>query len=99
MGSQSPKEGWETTGIRERLEGNSEVKEFRLSEMALKVFSLPVSLPFYFYSLMLSGSSVSGGSEEELEATVRKWNLSNNSQGELLKTEVQMFQKQVLLYR
>ncbi|NXB21858.1 LIPB2 protein, partial [Rhagologus leucostigma] len=32
------------------------------------------------------GSSVSGGSEEELEATVRKWNLLNNSQ-ELLKTE------------
>lgn len=89
MGSQSPKEGWETTGIRERLEGNSEAKEFRLSEMALKVFSLPVSLPFY--SLMLSGSSVSGGSEEELEATLRKWNLLNNSQGELLKTEVQMF--------
>ncbi|XP_048164032.1 liprin-beta-2 isoform X3 [Corvus hawaiiensis] len=33
------------------------------------------------------GSSVSGGSEEELEATLRKWNLLNNSQGELLKTE------------
>uniref|UniRef100_A0A8C3NSU3 PPFIA binding protein 2 n=1 Tax=Cyanoderma ruficeps TaxID=181631 RepID=A0A8C3NSU3_9PASS len=33
------------------------------------------------------GSSVSGGSEEELEATLRKWNLFNNSQGELLKTE------------
>ncbi|XP_016154500.1 PREDICTED: liprin-beta-2 isoform X1 [Ficedula albicollis] len=34
------------------------------------------------------GSSVSGGSDEELEATLRKWNLFNNSQGELLKTEV-----------
>ncbi|NWU41451.1 LIPB2 protein, partial [Hylia prasina] len=34
------------------------------------------------------GSSVSGDSEEELEATLRKWNLLNNSQGELLKTEV-----------
>ncbi|NXQ55173.1 LIPB2 protein, partial [Anthoscopus minutus] len=34
------------------------------------------------------GSSVSGGSEEELEATLRKWNLLNNSQGELLRTEV-----------
>ncbi|NWT59142.1 LIPB2 protein, partial [Erythrocercus mccallii] len=33
------------------------------------------------------GSSVSGGSEEELEATLRKWNLLNHSQGELLKTE------------
>ncbi|NXT72972.1 LIPB2 protein, partial [Chaetops frenatus] len=33
------------------------------------------------------GSSVSGGSEEELEATLRKWNLLNNSQGESLKTE------------
>ncbi|NWV82910.1 LIPB2 protein, partial [Dasyornis broadbenti] len=33
------------------------------------------------------GSSVSGGNEEELEATLRKWNLLNNSQGELLKTE------------
>ncbi|XP_071415123.1 liprin-beta-2 isoform X3 [Pithys albifrons albifrons] len=33
------------------------------------------------------GSSVSGGSEEELETAVRKWNLLNNSQGELLKTE------------
>ncbi|NXO75503.1 LIPB2 protein, partial [Sitta europaea] len=33
------------------------------------------------------GSSVSGGSEDELEATLRKWNLLNNSQGELLKTE------------
>ncbi|XP_056350068.1 liprin-beta-2 isoform X3 [Oenanthe melanoleuca] len=34
------------------------------------------------------GSSVSGGSDEELEATLRKWNIFNNSQGELLKTEV-----------
>ncbi|XP_014125387.2 liprin-beta-2 isoform X6 [Zonotrichia albicollis] len=33
------------------------------------------------------GSPVSGGCEEELEATFRKWNLLNNSQGELLKTE------------
>lgn len=33
------------------------------------------------------GSPVSGGSEEELEAALRKWNLLNNSQGELLKTE------------
>uniref|UniRef100_A0A8C5NSJ0 PPFIA binding protein 2 n=1 Tax=Junco hyemalis TaxID=40217 RepID=A0A8C5NSJ0_JUNHY len=33
------------------------------------------------------GSPVSGGCEEELEATLRKWNLVNNSQGELLKTE------------
>ncbi|NWX29763.1 LIPB2 protein, partial [Notiomystis cincta] len=35
----------------------------------------------------IPGSSVSGGSEEELEAALRKWNLLNNSQGELLKTE------------
>ncbi|NXV09086.1 LIPB2 protein, partial [Cettia cetti] len=35
----------------------------------------------------MSCSSVSGGSEEELEATLRKWSLLNNSQGELLKTE------------
>ncbi|XP_065539174.1 liprin-beta-2 isoform X1 [Lathamus discolor] len=34
-----------------------------------------------------SGSSVSGGSEEELETTLRKWNLLTNPQGELLKTE------------
>ncbi|KAM9012384.1 liprin-beta-2 isoform 1-T1 [Ara ararauna] len=34
-----------------------------------------------------SGSSVSGGSEEELETTLRKWNLLTNAQGELLKTE------------
>ncbi|NWU87400.1 LIPB2 protein, partial [Onychorhynchus coronatus] len=33
------------------------------------------------------GSSVSGVSEEEPEITLRKWNLLNNSQGELLKTE------------
>ncbi|XP_010020090.1 PREDICTED: LOW QUALITY PROTEIN: liprin-beta-2 [Nestor notabilis] len=33
------------------------------------------------------GSSVSGGSEEELETTLRKWNLLTNPQGELLKTE------------
>ncbi|NXG52940.1 LIPB2 protein, partial [Psilopogon haemacephalus] len=35
----------------------------------------------------VSCSSVSGGSEEELETTVRKWNLLNNPQGELFKTE------------
>ncbi|XP_076200038.1 liprin-beta-2 isoform X12 [Aptenodytes patagonicus] len=35
-----------------------------------------------------SGSSVSGGSEEELETTLRKWNLLNNPQGELFKTQV-----------
>ncbi|KAM9556010.1 liprin-beta-2 isoform 2-T2 [Guaruba guarouba] len=34
-----------------------------------------------------SGSSVSGGSEEELETNLRKWNLLSNAQGELLKTE------------
>ncbi|KAF4803988.1 Liprin-beta-2 [Turdus rufiventris] len=35
------------------------------------------------------GSSVPGGNDEEIEATLRKWNLLNNSQGELLKTEQQ----------
>ncbi|NWX42756.1 LIPB2 protein, partial [Steatornis caripensis] len=36
----------------------------------------------------MSCSSISGGSEEELETTtVRKWNLLNNPQGELFKTE------------
>ncbi|KAM6394299.1 liprin-beta-2 isoform 1-T1 [Pluvialis apricaria] len=34
-----------------------------------------------------SGSSISGGSEEELETTLRKWNLLSNPQGELFKTE------------
>ncbi|XP_040465096.1 liprin-beta-2 isoform X2 [Falco naumanni] len=33
------------------------------------------------------GSSVSGGSEEELDTTLRKWNLLRDPQGELLKTE------------
>ncbi|XP_036239291.1 liprin-beta-2 isoform X4 [Molothrus ater] len=33
------------------------------------------------------GSPVSSGNEEEVEATLRKWNLLNNSHGELLKTE------------
>ncbi|KFO08469.1 Liprin-beta-2, partial [Balearica regulorum gibbericeps] len=33
------------------------------------------------------GSSLSSGSEEELETTLRKWNLLNNPQGELFKTE------------
>ncbi|KFW10769.1 Liprin-beta-2, partial [Eurypyga helias] len=37
--------------------------------------------------LAAHGSSISGGSEEELETTLRKWNLLNNPQGELLKTE------------
>lgn len=37
---------------------------------------------------MLTGSSVSGGSEEELDTTLRKWNLLRDPQGELLKTEV-----------
>ncbi|NXU59289.1 LIPB2 protein, partial [Turnix velox] len=36
----------------------------------------------------MSGSSISGGSEEELETTLRKWNLLNNTQGEMFKTEV-----------
>ncbi|NXE19527.1 LIPB2 protein, partial [Ardeotis kori] len=35
----------------------------------------------------MSCSSISGGSEEELETTLRKWNLFNNPQGELIKTE------------
>ncbi|XP_064282179.1 liprin-beta-2 isoform X8 [Passer domesticus] len=37
--------------------------------------------------IVAHGSPVSGGSEEEVEATLRKWNLLNNCQGELLKTE------------
>jgi len=37
---------------------------------------------------MLAGSSISGGSEEEFETTLRKRNLLNNPQGELFKTEV-----------
>ncbi|KAF1482965.1 Liprin-beta-2, partial [Eudyptula minor novaehollandiae] len=36
----------------------------------------------------MSCSSISGGSEEELETTLRKWNLLNNPQGELFKTQV-----------
>ncbi|NWR38663.1 LIPB2 protein, partial [Tachuris rubrigastra] len=36
----------------------------------------------------MSCSSLPGGSEEEAEITIRKWNLLNNCQGELLKTEV-----------
>ncbi|NWQ78438.1 LIPB2 protein, partial [Columbina picui] len=32
-------------------------------------------------------SSISGGSEEELETTIRKWNILNNPQGESFKTE------------
>ncbi|PKU47705.1 liprin-beta-2 isoform x7 [Limosa lapponica baueri] len=35
----------------------------------------------------MSCSSISGGSEEELETTLRKWNLLNNPQGEIFKTE------------
>lgn len=40
---------------------------------------------------MLAGSSdriVAGGSEEELEATLRKLNVLNNPQGEVFKAEV-----------
>ncbi|XP_030804697.1 liprin-beta-2 isoform X8 [Camarhynchus parvulus] len=37
--------------------------------------------------IAVHGSPVSGGCEEDLEATLRKWNLLNNSQGELQKTE------------
>lgn len=40
---------------------------------------------------MLAGSSdriLSGGNEEELEATLRKWNILNNPQGDLFKSEV-----------
>ncbi|KAM6408332.1 liprin-beta-2 [Rhynochetos jubatus] len=33
------------------------------------------------------GSSISGGSEEDLETSLRKWNLLNNPQGELLRAE------------
>ncbi|NXN58892.1 LIPB2 protein, partial [Rynchops niger] len=33
------------------------------------------------------GSSISGGSEEELETTLRKWNLLSSPQGEIFKTE------------
>ncbi|KFP23439.1 Liprin-beta-2, partial [Colius striatus] len=33
------------------------------------------------------GSSVSGGSEDELETTLRKWTLLNNPHGDLIKTE------------
>ncbi|KAF1472085.1 Liprin-beta-2, partial [Megadyptes antipodes antipodes] len=36
----------------------------------------------------MSCSSVSDGSEEELETTLRKWNLLNNPQGELFKTQL-----------
>ncbi|NXL43962.1 LIPB2 protein, partial [Podilymbus podiceps] len=36
----------------------------------------------------MSCFSVSGGAEEEFETTLRKWNLFNNSQGELFKTEL-----------
>ncbi|NXV40090.1 LIPB2 protein, partial [Rissa tridactyla] len=35
----------------------------------------------------MSCSSISGGSEEELETTLRKWNLLSNPQGEIFKTE------------
>ncbi|NXN95112.1 LIPB2 protein, partial [Rhinopomastus cyanomelas] len=43
------------------------------------------------------GSSVSGGSEEELEVTMRKWNLLNSPPGELFKAEVPTGREHVLL--
>lgn len=45
----------------------------------------------YLWPLILSGSSdrvLSGGNEEELETSLRKWNPVTKPQGELLKTEV-----------
>lgn len=60
-------------------------------ELILQKANLACFSPFLLLLSNVSGSPVSGGSEEELEATLRKWNLLNNSQGELLKTEVPMF--------
>ncbi|NXX19252.1 LIPB2 protein, partial [Podargus strigoides] len=42
----------------------------------------------------MSCSSISGGSEDELETTLRKWHILNNPQGELFKAQV--FSKDVL---
>lgn len=55
------------------------------------MFIQPVSLFKHFCPFTLPGSSekiLSGSSEEELEASLKKWNLMNKHQAELLKPEV-----------
>ncbi|NXK39615.1 LIPB2 protein, partial [Piprites chloris] len=70
-------------GMESLLAANEE-KDRRIEELTLLL-----SQYRRVKDIMISahGSSVSGGSEEEAEITLRKWNLLSNSQGELLKTE------------
>ncbi|NXT13628.1 LIPB2 protein, partial [Prunella fulvescens] len=83
----------------ETLLAANEEKDRRIEELTLLLsqYRRVKDIMIAAHGNKMAGSPVSGGSEEELEATLRKWNIFNNFQAELLKTEVQMFQKQVLL--
>ncbi|KFQ32008.1 Liprin-beta-2, partial [Mesitornis unicolor] len=71
------------TGMESLLAANEE-KDRRIEELTLLLSQYRRVKEII---IAAHGSSVSGGSEEELETTLRKWNLLSNPQGELFKTE------------
>ncbi|KFV54757.1 Liprin-beta-2, partial [Tyto alba] len=73
-------------GMESLLAANEE-KDRRIEELTLLLSQYRRVKEIVIAAHGKSWSSVSGGSEEELETTLRKWNLLNNLQGELFKTE------------
>ncbi|NXK50166.1 LIPB2 protein, partial [Chauna torquata] len=74
-------------GMESLLAANEE-KDRRIEELTLLLSQYRRVKEIMIAAHGSSDRIVSGSSEEELEATLRKWNLLNNPQGELFKTEV-----------
>ncbi|XP_062432081.1 liprin-beta-2 isoform X7 [Rhea pennata] len=71
----------------ETLLAANEEKDRRIEELTLLLSQYRKVKEIMIAAHGSSDRIVSGGSEEELETTLRKWNLLTNPQGELFKTE------------
>ncbi|XP_040415821.1 liprin-beta-2 isoform X6 [Cygnus olor] len=73
-------------GMESLLAANEE-KDRRIEELTLLLSQYRRVKEIMIAAHGSSDRIVSGGNEEELEATLRKWNLLNNPQGDLFKSE------------
>ncbi|XP_067152263.1 liprin-beta-2 isoform X4 [Apteryx mantelli] len=74
----------------ETLLAANEEKDRRIEELTLLLSQYRRVKEIMIAAHGSSDRIISGGSEEELETTLRKWNLLTNPQGELFKTEASL---------
>ncbi|KAI6068147.1 Liprin-beta-2 isoform X9 [Aix galericulata] len=82
-------------GMESLLAANEE-KDRRIEELTLLLSQYRRVKEIMIAAHGSSDRILSGGNEEELEATLRKWNILNNPQGDLFKSEALQIQIQTL---